>query len=97
VRLAGQIWREQADVFIRPAPIEIIACHTPSSRTPTGSKGMSEGSVIGALGAVTLAVNDTLAPLRVVVERQPFIAGNIRALLKATPATMQALRLTVRS
>jgi carbon-monoxide dehydrogenase large subunit len=91
VRLAGQIRREQSDVFIRPAPIEIIACHTPSSRTPTGSKGMSEGSVIGALGAVTPAVNDKLAPLRGVVERQPLTARNIHALLEATPATMKAL------
>jgi len=53
--------------------------------------------VIGALGAVTLAVNDTLAPLRVEVERQPLTTGNIRALLEATPATMQALRPTVGS
>ncbi len=64
---------------------------------PTGSKGMSEGGVIGALGAVTLAVNDALAPFRVVVERQPLTAGNISALLEATPATMQALRPMVES
>jgi hypothetical protein len=55
---------------------------------------MSEGGVIGA---VTLAVNDALAPFRVVVKRQPLIAGNIRALLEATPATMQALRPMVES
>jgi carbon-monoxide dehydrogenase large subunit len=65
-------------------PIEIIACHTPSLRTPTGSKGMSEGGVMGALGAVTLAVNDALAPLGVRVERQPMSPMAIHALLKDT-------------
>jgi hypothetical protein len=79
-------------MFIRPAPDRDHPCHTPSSRMPTGSKGMSEGGVIGALGAVTLAVSDAFAPFRVVVERQPLTAGNISALLEATPATMQALR-----
>lgn len=43
-------------------PIEVIGCHTPSRRTPTGSKGMSEGGVMGASGAVMAAVNDALAP-----------------------------------
>lgn len=63
-------------------PIEIIACHTPSTRTPTGSKGMSEGGVMGAVGAVTLAVNDALAPFGVVAERQPLTPQSIRALLE---------------
>jgi carbon-monoxide dehydrogenase large subunit len=63
--------------------IEIIACHTPSTRTPTGSKGMSEGGVMGAIGAVTLAVNDALAPFGVVAERQPLTPGAIRALLES--------------
>jgi carbon-monoxide dehydrogenase large subunit len=62
--------------------IEIIACHTPSRRTPTGSKGMSEGGVMGAIGAVTLAVNDALAPLGVRVERQPLTPLALYGLLK---------------
>lgn len=62
--------------------IEIIACHTPSQRTPTGSKGMSEGGVMGALGAVSLAVNDALAPLGVLVERQPLSPMALHTLLK---------------
>ena len=62
--------------------IEIISCHTPSKRTPTGTKGMSEGGVMGALGAVTLAVNDGLAPFGVVAEHQPLTPSNIRALLE---------------
>ncbi len=61
--------------------IEIVACHTPSLRNPIGTKGMSEGGVMGALGAVTLAVNDALAPLGVVVERQPLTAQRICGLL----------------
>ena len=62
--------------------IEIIACHTPSGRTPTGSKGMSEGGVMGALGAVSLAVGDALAPFGVRLERQPMSPMAIHALLK---------------
>ena len=65
--------------------IEIIACHTPSARTPTGSKGMSEGGVMGAIGAVTLAVNDALAPFGVMAERQPLTPGAIHALLESRP------------
>ncbi len=65
--------------------IEIIACHTPSRRTPTGSKGMSEGGVMGAIGAVTLAVNDALAPFGVVMERQPLTPPAILAALRAAP------------
>jgi len=63
-------------------PIEIVACHTPSTRTPTGSKGMSEGGVMGAIGAVMLAVNDALAPFGVIAEQQPLSPGAIRALLE---------------
>lgn len=61
--------------------IEIIACHTPSLRTPTGSKGMSEGGVMGALGAASLAVADALAPFGIQVERQPMSPMAIHALL----------------
>ena len=31
-------------------PIEVISQHTPNRRTLTGSKGMSEGGVMGAIG-----------------------------------------------
>ena len=34
-------------------PIEVISQHTPSRHTPTGSKGMAEGGVMGAVGALT--------------------------------------------
>jgi len=42
---------------------------------------MSEGGVMGAIGAVTAAVNDALEPFGVVAESGPFTAANIRALL----------------
>ena len=45
-------------------PIEVISQHTPNRRTVTGSKGMSEGGVMGAIGAVMSAVNDALSPSR---------------------------------
>jgi len=65
---------------------EIIACHTPSTSTPTGSKGMSEGGVMGEIGAVTLAVNDALAPFGVVADRQPLTPNTIHALLAGVNA-----------
>jgi aerobic carbon-monoxide dehydrogenase large subunit len=62
--------------------IEIVSHHSPNTRTPTGSKGMSEGGVMGAVGAVTLAVNDALAPFGVVADRQPLSPGAVLALLR---------------
>jgi carbon-monoxide dehydrogenase large subunit len=63
-------------------PIEVISQHTPNAKTPTGSKGMSEGGVMGATGAVPSAVNDALAPFGVVAEAQPLSPMYIRALLR---------------
>ena len=60
---------------------EIIPMHTPNRRTPAGIKGMAEGGVMGAIGAVTNAVNDALVPFGVKVERQPLSPELIRALL----------------
>lgn len=66
--------------------IEILPMHTPSRSTPAGIKGMSEGGVMGAVAAVSNAVNDALAHLGVVAEAQPFRPDVIRALLReATP------------
>lgn len=62
--------------------IEIIPMHTPNRRTPAGIKGMAEGGVMGAIGAVTNAVNDALVPFNVRVERQPLTPQAIRALLR---------------
>ena len=63
-------------------PIEVISHHTPNRRTPTGSKGMSEGGVMGAIGAVPSAVNNALAPFGVIVDRQPLSPMYIRSLLR---------------
>jgi carbon-monoxide dehydrogenase large subunit len=54
---------------------------TPTTRTPTGGKGMSEGGVMGAIGAVTSAVNDALAPFGVVAEALPLTPAAVFALL----------------
>ena len=46
-------------------------CTRRAAHTPAGIKGMAEGGVMGAIGALTNAVNDALAPFGVVAERQP--------------------------
>jgi aerobic carbon-monoxide dehydrogenase large subunit len=73
--------------------IELISMHTPSRRTLSGTKGMSEGGVMGAVGAVPSAVADALAPFGVVVDRQPLTGPAVREILavaaRATPATLR--------
>ncbi|MFC3678359.1 xanthine dehydrogenase family protein molybdopterin-binding subunit [Ferrovibrio xuzhouensis] len=61
---------------------EIISHHTPNRRTPTGTKGMAEGGVMGATGAVPLAIADALRPFGIRVERQPVTPMMIRSLLR---------------
>jgi carbon-monoxide dehydrogenase large subunit len=63
---------------------EIIPMHTPSRHTPAGIKGMAEGGVMGAIGAVTNAVNDALAPIGVVAERQPLTPIYLRELIRGS-------------
>ena len=62
-------------------PFDVYSVPTPTTRTPTGGKGMSEGGVMGAIGAVTSAVTDALAPFGVVAESQPLTPAAIFALL----------------
>jgi carbon-monoxide dehydrogenase large subunit len=62
-------------------PIDVLGAHTPTARTPTGGKGMSEGGVMGAVGAVPSAVNDALAPFGVVAERQPLTPAAVFGML----------------
>jgi len=62
---------------------EIIPMHTPSRHTPAGIKGMAEGGVMGAIGAITNAVNDALAPYGVVAERQPLTPMVLRELIRS--------------
>jgi carbon-monoxide dehydrogenase large subunit len=61
---------------------EILPMHTPSRHTPAGIKGMAEGGVMGAIGVVTSAVNDALAPLGVVADRQPLTPMVLRDLIR---------------
>jgi carbon-monoxide dehydrogenase large subunit len=61
---------------------EIISMHTPNKTTPAGIKGMAEGGVMGAIGAVTNAVNDALAPFGVVATCQPLTPMSLRDLLR---------------
>lgn len=61
---------------------EILPMHTPNRRTPAGLKGMAEGGVMGAIGALTNAVNDALAPFGVTADRQPLSPPYIRGLLR---------------
>lgn len=65
---------------------EIVALNTPNRAGPVGIKGMAEGGVMGAAGAVSLAVNDALMPFGVVAERQPFTPERIRALVRGKVA-----------
>ncbi|MGH6898708.1 MAG: xanthine dehydrogenase family protein molybdopterin-binding subunit, partial [Geminicoccaceae bacterium] len=62
--------------------LELLPMHTPNRRTPAGIKGMAEGGVMGATGAVGNAVNDALAPFGVVASAQPFSPDRLRALLR---------------
>src|SRR5215467_12992481 len=64
-------------------PIEVIGLDRPTPKTPTGSKGMAEGGVMGAIGALMSAVNDALQPFGVVADRQPLTPHYIRALLRS--------------
>jgi carbon-monoxide dehydrogenase large subunit len=52
--------------------IEIVPCNRPDSRTPAGLKGMSEGGVMGAIGALSNAISDALSQFGVAAEEQPF-------------------------
>jgi carbon-monoxide dehydrogenase large subunit len=63
-------------------PFDVRSVPTPTTRTPTGGKGVSEGGVMGAVGAVTSAVNDALVPFGVVVERQPLTPQAVFGLLR---------------
>jgi carbon-monoxide dehydrogenase large subunit len=62
---------------------EVLSMHTPNRSTPAGIKGMAEGGVMGAIGALTNAVNDALSPFGVVADRQPLTPMYLRDLLRA--------------
>lgn len=68
--------------------IEILSMHTPNRTTPAGIKGMAEGGVMGAIGALSNAVNDALGALGVVANRQPLSPMYLRGLIRKNSETL---------
>jgi carbon-monoxide dehydrogenase large subunit len=62
--------------------IEIIPCNKPNRLTPAGLKGMAEGGVMGAIGALSNAISDALVPCGVVAEKQPFTPARLARLIR---------------
>jgi carbon-monoxide dehydrogenase large subunit len=60
---------------------EVLHHDTSSPRTPAGLKGMAEGGVMGAIGALMNAVNDALARRGTRLERQPATPARLWAVL----------------
>lgn len=66
---------------------DIVVEHveTPEASTDLGAKGIGEAGLIGAMGAVWVAVNDALAPFGTAVTHQPFTPERVLdALAKST-------------
>ena len=59
--------------------IEIVHRNRPNSLTPAGLKGMSEGGVMGAIGALSNAISDALSQFGVAAEDQPFTPDRLRS------------------
>jgi aerobic carbon-monoxide dehydrogenase large subunit len=64
---------------------DIVVAHveTPEATTALGAKGIGEAGVIGAMGAVWVAVNDALAPLGARVAHQPFTPERVMQAIAA--------------
>jgi len=68
---------------------DIVVSHveTPETSTRLGAKGIGEAGLIGAMGAVWVAVNDALRPLGARITHQPFTPERVLdALARAKPA-----------
>lgn len=68
---------------------DIVVEHveTPEASTELGAKGIGEAGLIGAMGAVWVAVNDALTPFGAAITHQPFTPERVLdALAKAKPA-----------
>ena len=63
---------------------DIVVAHveTPETSTRLGAKGIGEAGLIGAMGAVWVAVNDALRPLGARITHQPFTPERILDCLK---------------
>jgi carbon-monoxide dehydrogenase large subunit len=66
-----------------PSNMEIYHIETKNQKTPAGMKGMSEGGVMGAIGAVCNAVSDALKPFDIFIEKQPLSPNYIHDLIKS--------------
>jgi carbon-monoxide dehydrogenase large subunit len=67
---------------------DIVVAHveTPETSTRLGAKGIGEAGLIGAMGAVWVAVNDALRPLGARITHQPFTPERVLdALARAKP------------
>jgi carbon-monoxide dehydrogenase large subunit len=64
----------------------VIPMGTPNPDTPAGLKGMAEGGVMGAIGAVMNAVNDALAQVGANLAGQPASAPRIWQALRQAGA-----------
>jgi carbon-monoxide dehydrogenase large subunit len=70
--------------------IEIHHLETPSETSETGAKGMGEGGTIGAVAAVSNAVNDALAHLGVRIDVVPITPERVRAAIREAERTVPA-------
>jgi carbon-monoxide dehydrogenase large subunit len=70
-----------ADYLVPPADaipdIQVAHVETPETSTRLGAKGIGEAGLIGAMGAVWVAVNDALKPFGAKVLCQPFTPERI--------------------
>jgi carbon-monoxide dehydrogenase large subunit len=66
---------EMPDIFVGHV-------ETPEASTKLGAKGVGEAGLIGAMGAVWVAVNDSLKPLGGKVLHQPFTPERVLDALK---------------
>jgi len=69
--------------------IEIIPCNRPNRLTPAGLKGMAEGGVMGAVGAVSNAISDALSALGIAAEEQPFTPARLNSWIRRVAALSQ--------
>ena len=76
--------------------IEIVPCNRPNSLTPAGIKGMSEGGVMGSIGALSNAISDALSQFRVAAEDQPFTPDRLTSwITKGTRPARESHRSSV--
>jgi hypothetical protein len=80
------------------ADIHVSHVDTPEVSTALGAKGVGEAGLIGAMGAVWIAVNDALKPFGAKVLHQPFTPKRILdALARATTSKQKMHRFSRRA